>query len=138
MDVSFGEPRSKSAKQRLKCKCGGIVLNIFYMHVELELHDTEVLLTKQVTASSSKKPLMLDPITPTPIPPSRVHTNIPSQSQTMKHLLFEDDTPLQSSTTDTAVEPPNVIPLLDPDASAMSKDNDPPKKHHCPSKSHDD
>ncbi|KAF9674372.1 hypothetical protein SADUNF_Sadunf10G0120500 [Salix dunnii] len=93
---------------------------------------------EQVTASSSKKPLLLDPITPTPIPPSRAHTTTPSQSQAMKHLLFEDDTPLQSSTANTATKSPIVIPSLDPDASTMSKDDDPPKKRHCPSKSHDD
>ncbi|KAF9666437.1 hypothetical protein SADUNF_Sadunf16G0229300 [Salix dunnii] len=81
---------------------------------------------------------MLELITPTPIPSSRTHAATPSQSQTMKHLLFEDDTPLQSSTINTIAKPPNVISLLDPNTSAMSKGDDPPKKCHCPSKSHDD
>ena len=38
---------------------------------------------------------MLDPITPKPIPPPRAHAATPSQSQTIKQLLFEDETPLE-------------------------------------------
>ncbi|KAF9677816.1 hypothetical protein SADUNF_Sadunf08G0147100 [Salix dunnii] len=105
-------------------------------NVELGLHDIDVPLTKQDFASSSKKPLLLEPITLAPIPPSRTQAATPSQSQTIKHLLYEDDTPMQR--TDTTAVPLKVIPLLDPNASTMSKGDDPPKKHHYPSKSHDD
>ncbi|KAJ6292989.1 hypothetical protein OIU76_025449 [Salix suchowensis] len=81
---------------------------------------------EQASASSSAKPLLLDPITPTPIPPSKAHVATPSQSQTKKHLLFEDDTPLQSLATNTSAEPPDVIPLLDLSASTMPKEDDQP------------
>ena len=56
-----------------------IVVNVFddiidveapQQHVEPKLHDIDVPLTEQVPTSSSKKPLLLDPRTPTPIPPS--------------------------------------------------------------------
>ncbi|KAF9669156.1 hypothetical protein SADUNF_Sadunf14G0078700 [Salix dunnii] len=93
---------------------------------------------EQHSASSSKKPLLLDPITPTLITPSRPDVSTPAQSQTMRQLLFEDDTPLHSSTTNTAAEPPTIIPSLNPSVSTMSKEDDPPAKRHCPSKSHDD
>ncbi|KAJ6289377.1 hypothetical protein OIU76_025236 [Salix suchowensis] len=81
---------------------------------------------EQASASSSAKPLLLHPVTPTPIPPSRAHIATPSQSQTKKHLLFKDDTPLQSLTANTSAEPPIVIPLLDPSASTMPKEDDQP------------
>ncbi|KAJ6379870.1 hypothetical protein OIU76_016515 [Salix suchowensis] len=69
---------------------------------------------------------------------SRADVNTPPQSQTVRHLLFKDETPLHSSTINTAAEPPSVIPLLDPSPSTMSKEDDPLAKRHCPSKSHDD
>ncbi|KAG5241489.1 replication protein DNA-binding [Salix suchowensis] len=86
-------------------RCDIIVANVFDdiievespQHVEPQLHDINVPLMEQASASSSAKPLLLDPITPTPIPPSRAHVVAPSQLQTKKHLLSEDDTPLQRS-----------------------------------------
>ncbi|KAF9666132.1 hypothetical protein SADUNF_Sadunf16G0197000 [Salix dunnii] len=114
------------------------VIDLDCYNVEPGLHDINVPLTKRDSASSSRKPLLLEPITPAPIPPSKTQAATPSQSQTIKHLLFEDDKPLQSSTTNIAAKPQKIIPLLDPTASTMSKGDDPPKKHHCPSKSHDD
>ncbi|KAG5240448.1 replication protein DNA-binding [Salix suchowensis] len=128
-------------------RCDIIVANVFddivevqspQQHAEPELHGLNVRLTEQHSASSSKEPLLLDPITPTPIPPSRADVNTPPQSQTVRQLLFEDETPPHSSTTNTAVEPPSVIPLLNPSTSTISKEDDPPAKRHCPSKSHDD
>uniref|UniRef100_A0A6N2KS06 Replication factor A C-terminal domain-containing protein n=1 Tax=Salix viminalis TaxID=40686 RepID=A0A6N2KS06_SALVM len=130
-------------------RCDIIVANVFddiievespQQHVEPELHDINVPLMEQASASSSAKPLSLDPITPTPIPPSRAQVTTPSQSQTKKHLLFEDDTPLKGHilATNTTSEPPDVIPSLDPNASTMLKEDDQPNKRHCPSKSLDD
>uniref|UniRef100_A0A6N2M013 Replication protein A OB domain-containing protein n=1 Tax=Salix viminalis TaxID=40686 RepID=A0A6N2M013_SALVM len=115
-------------------RCDIIVANVFDdiidanspQHVEPELHDINVPFMKQASASSSAKPLLLHPVTPTPIPPSIAHIATPSQSQTKKHLLFEDDTPLQSLTANTSAEPPIVIPLLDPSASTMPKEDDQP------------
>ena len=83
-------------------RCDIIVANVFddiievespQQHAEPELHDLNVRLTGQHYASSSEEPLLLDPITP-PIPPSRTDVNTPSQSQTVRQLLFEDETPL--------------------------------------------
>ncbi|KAF9662608.1 hypothetical protein SADUNF_Sadunf18G0072000 [Salix dunnii] len=113
-------------------------IRIDFLHAEPKLHDLNVCFTSPQSASSSKEPLLLNPITPTPIQPSRADINTPPQSKTVRQLLFEDQTPLHSSTTDTAAEPPSVIPLLDPSPSTMSKEDDPPTKRHCTSKSHDD
>ena len=86
-------------------RCDIIVSNVFDdiievdppQHVQPELHDINVPFMKQASASSSAKPLLLNPITPTPIPPPRADVTTPSQSQAKKHLLFEDGTPLQRS-----------------------------------------
>ena len=87
-------------------RCDIIVANVFddiievespQQHLEPELHDINVPLMEQASASSSAKPLLLDPITPTPIPPPRADVTTPSQSKAKKHLLFDDDTPLQRS-----------------------------------------
>ena len=56
----------------------------------------------------------------------------------MLHSAYTGLFKIHSSTTDTAAEPPSVIPLLDPSPSTMSKEDDPPAKRHCTSKSHDD
>ena len=85
-------------------RCDIIVANVFddiidvepsQQHVESEFHDTDVPFIKKVVASASKRPLLLHPITPAHISPSRAHADTPSQSQTVKHLLFEDETPLK-------------------------------------------
>ena len=85
-------------------RCDIIVANVFddiiniespQQHVELELHNIDVKFIEEVVASASKKHLLLDPIMPTHIPPSRAHTDTPSQSQIVKHLLFEDEIPLK-------------------------------------------
>ncbi|KAF9661387.1 hypothetical protein SADUNF_Sadunf19G0063500 [Salix dunnii] len=68
-----------------------------------------------------KKPFILDPITLTPIPPSRAHVVTPSHS-----------------TIDATVGTPNIFSLLDHNASSMSKDDDLPKKYQFQSKSHHD
>ncbi|KAJ6318803.1 hypothetical protein OIU76_014204 [Salix suchowensis] len=101
-----------------------------------ELHNSNVPLMEQASASSSSK----NPMTPTPIPPSKADIATPSPSHAKKHLLFEDDTAVQSHslTTTTTAEPQDVIPLVDPSASTMPEQDDQPKKHHCPSKSLDD
>ena len=84
-------------------RCDIIVANVFddiievqspQQHAEPELHGLNVRLTEQHSASSSKEPLLFDPITPNPIPPSRADVNTPPQSKTVRQLLFEDQTPL--------------------------------------------
>jgi replication factor A1 len=82
-------------------RCDIIVTNVFDditevespQHVAPELHDSNVPFIEQTSASSSLK----DPITPTPIPPSRANIASPSPSHAKKHLLFEDDTPVERS-----------------------------------------
>uniref|UniRef100_A0A6N2MFD4 ATP-dependent DNA helicase n=1 Tax=Salix viminalis TaxID=40686 RepID=A0A6N2MFD4_SALVM len=115
-------------------RCDIIVANVFdditevesqQQHVEPELHDSNVPLMEQASASSSSK----DPVTPTPIPPFRADITTPSPSHAKKHLLLA---------TTTKAEPQDVIPLVDPSASTMPKEDDQAKKHHCPSKSLDD
>ncbi|KAF9666670.1 hypothetical protein SADUNF_Sadunf16G0252900 [Salix dunnii] len=97
-----------------------IVVNVFYniidveppqQHVEPKLHDIDNPFIQEVVASASKKPLLLNPITPTHIPSSRSHVHTPSRS-----------------TTNATVRPPNIFTLLDDNASTMSKEKDPPKK----------
>ena len=46
--------------------------------------------------------------------------------------------PKEDNQPNTSAKPPDVIPLLDPSASTMPKEDDQPKKRHCPSKSLDD
>uniref|UniRef100_A0A6N2LHF7 Replication protein A 70 kDa DNA-binding subunit B/D first OB fold domain-containing protein n=1 Tax=Salix viminalis TaxID=40686 RepID=A0A6N2LHF7_SALVM len=67
-------------------RCDIIVANVFddiievespQQHDEPKLHDLNVRFTSPQSASSSKEPLLLDPITPTPIQPSRADVNTP-------------------------------------------------------------
>ncbi|KAJ6361299.1 hypothetical protein OIU78_001861 [Salix suchowensis] len=110
-----------------------------HQHVEPELHDIDVKFIEEAVADSSEKNLLLDPVTPSHIPPSRAYADTPSQSQAaIKHLRFEDETSLKSSTTDATAETPDIFPLLDDNALTMSKDKDPPKKRQCRSKSKKD
>ncbi|KAF9667871.1 hypothetical protein SADUNF_Sadunf15G0068300 [Salix dunnii] len=108
------------------------------MPIEVELHQIKVPLINQATSSSSKEDLILDPITPAPIPPSKAHVVTPSPSQTKRQLLFEDEIPLKSSAIDAISGTPNIIISLDCNASTISKADDPPMKRQCPPKPHHD
>uniref|UniRef100_A0A6N2KQP1 Uncharacterized protein n=1 Tax=Salix viminalis TaxID=40686 RepID=A0A6N2KQP1_SALVM len=145
------KPKTFQLRFRTFCsimnRCDIIAANVYHdiinveppqQHVEPEIHDINVLFMEQAATSSSKTPLLLDPLTLAPIPPSGAHVVPPSLSQTIRHLLFKDETPLKSSATDATTRPPNIFPMLDHDASTMVKEDDPPKKHQCRSKSHHD
>ncbi|KAJ6739107.1 hypothetical protein OIU74_003966 [Salix koriyanagi] len=131
MDVNFiEEVAADSSKKTLLSP---------QQHVEPTLHDIDVKFVEEAVADSSKKTLSLDPVTPSHIPPSRAYADTPSQSQAAaKHQRFEDETSLKSSATDATAETPDIFPLLDDNASTMSKDKDLPKKRQCRFKSKND